>query len=373
MKNHITFVGLDVHKEKTQVAMIKPFEQQMIEWSQKSNASRLIRRLRKEAGEKIVCCYEAGPCGYALQRELKKAKIRCMVVAPSLIPRKPGERIKTDRRDAKKLARLLRSGDLTEVHPPSVEQEATRDVCRAREDAKEDLLRSRHRLQKFLLRRGIAYGAGKKSWTQAHRAWLRRLRFDEEAEERVFNDYLRMVELLEERVKDWVETFEELARREPYATPVGYLRCFRGIDTVTALSLVAELHGFMRFQSARALMAYLGMVPSEDSSGDKRRQGSISKTGNSHARRVLIEAAWHYRHAPRAGKTLQSRRKGQPAWVVAVADKAQHRLHRRYWRLVNRGKPHNKAVVAVARELLGFVWAVLYREGIEALSDTLAA
>jgi transposase len=182
-----------------------------------------------------------------------------------------------------------------------------------------------------------------------------------------------MVEFLEERIRDWEEIFEELASREPYVRPVGYLRCFRGIDTVTALSLVAELHGFMRFASARGLMAYLGMVPSEESSGDKRRQGSISKTGNSHARRVLIEAAWHYRHVPRVGKAVESRRKGQPGWVVAVADKAQHRLHRRYWRLVNRGKPHNKAVVAVGRELLGFVWAVLYRESMEALRDTAAA
>lgn len=371
MEKHITFVGLDVHKEKTHVAMLKP-DQEMVEWSQKSNANRLIRRLKKEANGEMVCCYEAGPCGYALQREMRKANVRCMVVAPSLIPRKPGERIKTDRRDAKKLARLLRSGDLTEVHPPTVEQEAVRDVCRAREDAKEDLMRSRHRLEKFLLRRGIVYGLGR-SWTQAHRAWLRRLEFRDSAEQKVFDDYLTMVELLEERVKGWVETMEKLSQQEPYATPVGYLRCFRGIDTVTALSLVAELHGFMRFESARSLMAYIGIVPSEDSSGDKRRQGSISKTGNGHVRRLLIEAAWHYRHRPGTGRTLQSRRKGQPAWTVTVADKAQCRLYRRYWRLVGRGKLHNKAVVAVARELLGFVWDVLYREAAEGLLERSAA
>lgn len=373
MNESITYVGMDVHKEKIVVSLLNAGQNEPVEWSQKNSFSRLTRRLKKETTGELVCCYEAGPCGYALQRQLEKAGIRCLVVAPSLIPRKPGERIKTDRRDARKLCRLLRSGDLTEVHPPTPEEESIRDVCRAREDAKEDLLRSRHRLGKYLLRRGIIYGPGKKSWTHAHRAWLRRLSFPNDADQLVFDDYLRSVEFLEERVKGWAEAFEEISRREPYATAMGYLRCFRGIDTVTAMTVVAELHGFMRFESPRSLMAYLGLVPGEHSSGDKRRQGSITKTGNGHVRRVLIESSWHYRHAPAVGKALQVRRKGQPGWVVAVADSAQQRLNRRYWRLVSRGKPTNKATVAVARELVGFLWAVLYQQSFENPGEIQAA
>lgn len=373
MEQNITYAGMDVHKDKIVISLLNVGQNEPVEWSQKNTASRLIRRLKKEATGEIVCCYEAGPCGYALQRALEKAGIRCLVVAPSLIPRKPGERIKTDRRDARKLARLLRSGDLTEVHPPTEEEESIRDVCRAREDAKEDLQRSRHRLKKFLLRRGIVYDLGKRSWTHAHGAWLRSLSFTNEADQKVFDDYLRSVTFLDERVKWWVEVLEEISHQEPYATAVGYLRCFRGIDTVTAMTVVAELHGFMRFESPRGLMAYLGLVPSEHSSGETRRQGSITKTGNGHVRRVLIEASWHYRHAPATGRTLQARRKDQPGWVVATADKAQQRLNRRYWRLVSRGKPTNKATVAVARELVGFLWAVLYKESYDALGKAQVA
>jgi transposase len=318
----------------------------------------------------VHCCYEAGPCGYAPQRALQRADIPCQVVAPALIPIKPGERVKTDQRDARKLGRLLRIGDLTEVHPPSEEDEAFRDLCRAREDAKEDRERARHRLQKFLLRRGIMYPGGRSTWTQAHRKWLRGLRLEPEAAQATLDDYLQTAEAAEERLCALDSKLEEAAKQAPYAEAVNQLRCFQGIDTVTAVIIVAELHGFLRFSSPRGLMAYLGLVPSEHSSGRMRRQGGITKAGNAHVRRVLIEAAWHYRHRPLVGRRLAARRVGQSPWVVRIADQAQRRLHRKYWGLVHRGKPTNKATTAVGRELVGFIWAVLYRDAQERLLKT---
>jgi transposase len=277
MTNGITCVGLDAHKESIQVAMLVPGEREPLEW-QLANEPQAVRRLAKkllrEAPEEVVCCYEAGPCGYALQRQMLAVGVRCQVVAPSLIPVKPGERVKTDRRDARKLADLLRAGLLTEVHPPTVEEEAARDLCRCREDAKEDLLRSRHRLVKLLLRRGRMWVAGKRSWTKAHHEWLRGLRFERPADQAVFEDYLLGIEQIEERIARVDANLEALAQEEPYRDPVSWLRCFRGIDTVTAMTLVAELHDFRRFQSPRGLMAYLGLVPSEHSSGNSRRRGA---------------------------------------------------------------------------------------------------
>lgn len=362
MTNGITCVGLDAHKESIQVAMLVPGRSEPVEW-QLANEAQAVRRLAKkllrDAAEDVVCCYEAGPCGYALQRQIQGVGVRCQVVAPSLIPVKPGERIKTDRRDARKLADLLRAGLLTEVHPPTVEEEAARDLCRCREAAKEDLLRSRHRLVKMLLRRGTVWIAGKRTWTKAHREWLRGLRFERLGDRAAFEDYLLAIEQIEERIARLDAKLEGLAQEEPYRDPVGWLRCFRGIDTVTAMTLVTELHDFRRFHSPRELMAYLGLVPSEHSSAGSRRRGSITKAGNCHIRRVLVEAAWHYRHAPALSKKYRRRRRGQPTWTLALADRAQQRLHRRYLRLSARGKPHNKVAVAIARELVGFIWAAL--------------
>jgi transposase len=281
-----------------------------------------------------------------------------MVVAPSLIPRKPGERIKTDRRDARKLGHLFRAGLLTEVHPPSEENEAARDRCRAREDVREDLMRSRHRLGKLLLRRGITYGAGKKAWTQGYRVWLRGLRFERAFDQVVLDDYLLAIEQLEERVRSLDEQIERLSQDLAYAGPVGALRCFRGIDTITATIIVTELYSFGRFTSPRGLKAFLGLVPSEHSSSNSRRQGAITKAGNGHVRRVLVEAAWHYRHRP-STRSLRKRRQGQPARAIAIADRAMQRLHRRFCRMTAKGIPSNKTAVAVARELVGFVWAAL--------------
>ncbi|CAN0455232.1 unnamed protein product, partial [Discosporangium mesarthrocarpum] len=363
VKNGSTYVGLDAHKSFINVAMLLPRRRTPIEFkiaNESSAIRRLSRRLQREGQGEIRCCYEAGPCGYALKRSLQGSGIgKCMVVAPSLIPSKPGDRIKTDRRDARRLAQLLRAGLLTEVLPPTPEEEAVRDLCRCREDAREDLTRARHRLSKLLLRRGFTYPKGR-AWTQAHRRWLCSLRWQYEPDRVVFGDYLQAIELLEERITTLTSKLEELSRAEPYSEPVAWLRCFRGIETVTAMTIVAELHDFRRFESARALMAYLGLVPREHSSGERRCRGGITKTGNKHVRRVLVEAAWHYRHRPAVGAALRRRRQGQPGEIVAIADRAQLRLHKKFWRLcMGANKASTKAVTAVARELAGFVWAVL--------------
>ena len=363
MENGITFVGLDAHKKKISVAVLMPDQTAPLQWDAPNEAGavkRMVRRIEREAPGEVRFCYEAGSLGYALQRQITEAgseKVSCMVVAPSLIPRKPGERIKTDRRDARKLAELFRAGLLTEVQPPTPEDEAVRDLCRAREDAREDLTRSRHRLGKMLLRKGVVYSQGN-AWTARHRLWLRGLRFEHASEAEVSDDYLLAIEQLEERLRGLEEKLEGVAQKKPYAEPVGWLRCFRGIDTVTAMTIVSELYGFERFHSPRGLMAFLGLVPSEQTSGYDPKRGRITRMGNSHVRRILIEAAWHYRHRPGVA-SLRKRRQGQPAEMIALADKAQQRLYRRYRRMTEKGIPAPKAVTAVARELTGFVWAAL--------------
>jgi transposase len=357
---------MDVHKKAINVAMLLPGQEKPVEWqlaNEPGAVRRLVKKLRREAPGEIRGCYEAGPCGYTLQRQMmadRKAGLVIEVVAPSLIPIKPGERVKTDRRDARKLATCLRNGDLTEVHPPTEAEESVRDLTRCREDATEDLLSARHRLSKLLLRRGVVYGITRKAWTQAHRQWLRSLKFELEPDQVVFDDYLLAVEQIEERIRTLDAELVKVSEQDPYREPVGWLRCYRGIDTVTAMTLVAEIHDFRRFPTARAFMDYVGLTVSEHTSSDKRRQGGITKAGNCHARRVLVESSWHYRHKPGVGKSLRKRREGQPARVIAMADKAQQRLHRRYRHLTGRGKEVNKAVVALARELAGFIWATLH-------------
>lgn len=361
MQKGTTFVGLDVHKEAINVAMLLPGEACPIQWQLSNEPAalrRMVRKLQRLAVGPLQLCYEAGPCGYAVQRTIRALGVSCVVVAPSLIPRKPGERVKTDRRDAQKLAELLRAGLLTEVHPPSEADEAVRDLCRAREDAHGDLVRVRHRVSKLLLRHGWTWSGGKKAWGQGHRLWLRSLRFEHRQDQWVLEDYLLALEHIEERLRALDAQIEQSSLEPRYAGVVAALRCFRGIDTLTAMCLVAELHNFMRFESARGLMAYLGLVPSEHSSGGKQRRGEITKAGNSHVRRLLIEAAWHYRHLP-SSLSLRKRRQGQPARTIAIADRAMHRLHRRFNRMLERGKSRPKVVVAVARELTGFIWAAM--------------
>lgn len=360
MSDVITYVGLDVHKKDIHVAMLVGRTHTPETWqltNEPKAIHRLIRKLEREASGPVQTCYEAGPCGYALQRQLRKAGMSCAVIAPALTPRKPGERVKTDRRDARKLAELFRAGLLTEVAPPTEAEEAVRDLCRARDDAREDLQRCRHRLGKLLLRRGLHYDG--RNWTVAHRQWLRALTWTHAAEQHVVDDYLLAIEQLEARLAELDARLSEIAGTDPYREPVGWLRCFRGIDTLTAITLIAELHDFRRFRTARALMSYVGLVPGEDSSGERTRRGRITKTGNALVRRVLIEAAWHYQHRPAVGPALRRRREGQATRVIAIADQAQQRLCRRFHRLSVLHKLPAKIVVAVARELAGFIWAAL--------------
>jgi transposase len=363
MSEDITYVGLDAHQERIHAAILIPGAPDAIEESfanTPDGVRRFLRRVRKRAPGAIESCYEAGPLGYGLQRSLNDQDgLHCIVIAPSLIPTKPGDRIKTDRRDARKLADALRADLLTEVHAPTPEQEAVRDLCRAREAAKADQKRLRHRLSKFLLRRDIRWTAGKKAWTRAHLEWLRGRRLDHPADQMILDDHLLALEQVEGRLTAFDERIEQIAAQAPYADPVGRLRCFRGIDTLTALSVVAELHDIRRFAAPRPLMAYLGVIPSESSSGGRHARGPITKAGNSRLRRLLIEAAWHSRHRPAVGYRLRQRREGQPASTVAIADRAQQRLYKRYRRLSERGKPQGKVVTAVARELVGFIWAAL--------------
>ena len=246
-------------------------------------------------------------------------------------------------------------------HPPNEQEEAVRDLCRCREAAHKDLMRARHQLLKFLLRRAMIYREGN-HWTDKHMRWLRSLEFDQIVDQAVFNSYLVELEHRMDRLKVLGQILADVAGQEPYKEPVGWLRCFRGIDTVTALTIVAELHGFERFTSPRRLMSYLGLTPSENSSGDRQQQGAITKAGNRRVRRMLIEASWHQRHLPIVSKALQKRRQGQPQWVIDIANRAQHRLHHRYLRLLHKDKAPSKAVTAVARELAGFIWSVLYMQ-----------
>lgn len=362
MAEGITYVGLDAHQETIHASVLVPGIERAAEDAFANTPEavrRWARRVGKQAPGSVVCCYEAGPLGYGLLRELEALGLPCLVVAPALIPVRPGDRIKTDRRDARKLGELLRAGLLTAVHPPTPEQEAVRDLTRAREAVKKDQSRQRHRVSKFLLRRGVRWTVGRRAWTQAHLVWLRGRRLGHGADQAILDDQLLGLEQIEGRLSALDAKLEAIAQAAPYQESVGWLRCFRGIDTLTALAWVAELHDWRRFASPRALMAYLGMVPSESSSGGKERRGAITKAGNVRLRRLLVEAAWHYRHRPAVSGRLRARRTGQPTRVIAIADRAQHRLHARYTRLQARGKAPNKIVVAVGRELAGFLWAAM--------------
>ncbi len=365
---YITSVGMDVHKKTVNAAVVLPGSTKVAEEWEFANEPRAVKKFVKKvkrlAPGEAVACYEAGPCGYALKRKLDDLGLPCVVIAPSLIPVKPGERVKTDRRDAQKLATLFMAGLLTEVHPPDPQQESVRDLTRAREDAKQDQMRARNRLSNMLLRHGFLF-TETRNWTKKHRIWLRKLRFESIHAQRVFEQYLLSLEQIEERLATLDEHIEEAARSPEYAEKAGWLGCLRGVGTVTAMTILAELHDFRRFQSAPELMSYLGMTPSEYSSGESSRRGRITKAGNSHVRRLLVVAAKHYLHRPAVSAHLRKRRAGQPKAVIAAADRASSRLHRRYYKLRERsGKHLNVATAAVARELAGFIWAVMRHEEI---------
>jgi transposase len=348
---------LDVHKESISVAVAERVGEAQ-DWGTIINTPEAVRKLVRQLGprEKLLVAYEAGPCGYELYRQLWSMEVQCVVVAPSLVPRRPGDRVKTDRRDARQLARLLRSGELTPVWVPDEDHEALRDLVRAREDAKEDQQRKRHQLGKFLLRSGLRPPAGVRAWTQRHRQWLETLALPRVAQRVVLREYLRALDEVTDRIGRLDGEIALMAQECPQAPVIRALGAFRGIGLTTAVTIVAELGDISRFDRPTQLMAYAGLVPSEHSSGQSRRLGGITKTGNSHLRRVVVEAAWHYRHLPRVGADLKRRQAGLDPSITAIGWRAQSRLNRKYRRMVGRGKPKQKAVVAVARELLGFIW-----------------
>jgi transposase len=358
----VTYVGIDVHSVRISIAVLAgSAEPRHLEIGNEEKAiRRTFRRLAEDAYE-LRCCYEAGPCGYELHRQLSTMGIACEVIAPSLIPRKAGDRVKTDRRDALKLARLYRAGELTSVRVPTSDEEAVRDLVRAREDARKDLIAARHRLNKFLLRHGRIYSQGTK-WTQRHWKWLRAQGFERPCERLVFEHYVGQVDHLFERHIALKSEIALVAESQQYRPLVQRLVCLRGISVLSAMILIAEIQDFHRFSHPRALMAFLGLVPGEYSSGKKERRGRITKAGNAHVRRILVEAAWAYRHPPRIGPRIRKALASQPPALVSLARKADQRLHRRYARLVGRGKRHQVVVTAIARELSGFVWAAMTEE-----------
>jgi transposase len=355
----VRFVGLDVHKESIAIAVADgdggaPENVATIP----NDTALVLKRLKKLGqGAMLRCCYEAGPTGFVLYRALRNAGIDCIVIAPSLVPKKAGDRVKTDQRDAVKLARFLRSGDLTEVHVPDVSTEAMRDLERSREDAKRAERTARHQLSKFLLRHGRRY-EGKTAWTGMHLDWVRGQVFDHEAHNRVLVEYVQAVDNATAGVarltKDIVDLIESWALRPL----VKALQSLRGVQAITAVILAAELGDFTRFASAPALMAYLGLVPSEHSSGETQKRGRITRTGNGHVRRILVESAWSYRFRPTMSRAIRKRNEGVAPAVQAIAWKAQHRLNARYRKLLGRGKNKQQTVTALARELAGFVWSI---------------
>jgi transposase len=361
MSKRTTFIGLDAHKRTITAAILRPGSRKP-ELITFNNTEKTLARFaiaqQKAAGGPLRACYEAGPLGFGLQRMLEQFGLPTDVIAPSQIWEKPGDHIKTDRRDAEKLVRQFKTDMLTVVRPPTKEEEAVRDLCRAREDAKHDQIAAKHRVTKFLLRKNYRY-PGKSAWTRNYFEWLEDLEFDCAADKLIFDNYLTAVRQASERVTALTTEIEKLSQLEPYVELVAALRCFRGVDTITAMVLVTELHGFERFEDPRQLMAYLGLVPREHTSDGKGGRGSITKAGNSHVRRILVEAAWHYRRPPRCGWQLRRRRIGQLPSVIEHADKAMRRLHKRWCTMQAHNKPSPKIVVALARELVGFLWAVL--------------
>ena len=361
MEKDIRHVGLDVDSEKLVVGVAEP-NGEVRSIGSIPYTSEAVRRLVKKLGpaSRLRVCYEAGPHGYGLYWELTALGVHCDVVAPTLVPVKSGDRVKTNRRDAEKLARCYRSGDLTPVWVPDAEHEALRDLVRAREAAKKDQLRARHRLGKFLLRRGLRAAAGVKNWTLKHLLWVRTLHFEHPAQEATFLDYLHEVEHAAERVSRLEKAIDQAVEGLPQEMKamVAGLQALRGIKQVSAVTIVAEVGPLSRFERPKQLMGYSGMVSSEDSTGNRVRRFGITKTGNAHLRRVAGEAAWAYQYRPALSAALKKRQMGLSEEVKEIAWKAQHRLCTRYRRLLAKGKLKQQVTTAVGRELLGFIWAI---------------
>lgn len=360
MNESIKYIGLDVHKETIAVSVARGRSDEVRYLGEIANTAdaiaKLVRQLAKDEVP-LSFCYEAGPCGYGVYRQLQGLKQDCMVAAPSLIPRKAGDRVKTDRRDSLSLARLHRAGELTAVWVPDAEHEALRDLVRAREDMKHLQRQAKQRLLAFLLRHGMRY-EGKSNWTQAHFRWLEQVKFGQPTQQIVFQEYVDAVLAGGRRVQGLERMIEQAAQASPTWPVTEALMALRGVNLLTAVTVVAEIGDLTRFANAPQLMAYLGLVPSEHSSGGSVRRGGITKTGNSHVRRVLIEAAWTYRHAARKTGVLQRRAERTPQAVQEIAWAAQKRLCQRYRLLQAKGKRQVQVCTAVARELSGFIWAV---------------
>jgi transposase len=351
-----TLVGLDVHATKI-VAAVLDVESGELRWFRVSGDAGEAAGLCAGLPRPVRVAYEAGPTGYGLARELARRGVECVVAAPSKIPRASGDRVKTDRRDAESLVRLLLAGKLHPVRVPGPEEEALRDLVRAREAVRVDLMRCRHRLSKLLLRHGIRFEDGR-AWTQRHRDWLAQVTLPWPAAQATLLDAHGAIDALVHRREALEREIVALLPASPWAAEVARLRCLRGIDTLTAIGLCSEIGDFERFAAAGQLMSYLGLVPSEHTTGQQRRLGSITKTGSAHARRLLVEAAWHYRPRPRIGRALTERQDGQSAEAIAIAWSAQQRLHRTWTRLEARAKRRTIIAVAAARELTGFCWAI---------------
>jgi len=355
------YIGLDVHKDTIAVSIAHRDGSKPRYYGEIANTPNAVKKLINKlspTGEVISVCYEAGPCGYGLYRQIIALDHHCIVIAPSLIPSKPGDRVKTDRRDSESLARLHRANELTPVWVPGAEQEAIRDLTRAREDMKHLARQSRQRLSMFLLRHGQNYDSGKSKWTQAYFRWLERIKFTQPVQQIVFQEYIDCVKQQHARVKSLEQEMESALHGWALAPVVEALMALRGCKLNTAMTIMAELGDITRFDSARQLMAYLGLVPSEHSSGKSTRRGGITKTGNGHVRRVLTESAWCYRFPARKTAHLQRRAERTSESVQAIAWKAQKRLCGRYQHLLNRGLLKVKVCTAIARELAGFIWAI---------------
>lgn len=358
MKN-LRFVGLDVHKETITIAVAEAGKSPPeVVATIAHDVQALVRQLRRlaKAGE-VSCCYEAGPTGTVLCRSLREKGFECIIIAPSKIPQRPGDHIKTDRRDAVRLAHFLRSGDLTDVYVLDAETEALRDLVRARDQAKRAERTARLQLQGFLLRQGRRW-SGKTAWTQEHLQWIRALPFDHEAHHRVLVAMVHAVEQTKDQVARLTKDIEELAVASNISPLIRALQALRGVRLLTAAVIAAEIGNFERFASAPDFMAYLGLVPSESSSGESRRRGGITRSGNTFVRRVLVEAAWAYRHRPGVTKKLRLRQVGISDQVRKTAWKAQLHLCGRFRSMSARGKNKQQVVTAIARKLAGFIWAI---------------
>ncbi len=357
----IKYVGLDVHKKSISVAIADEGSNSEIRSYGKipntmTAINKLIRKL-VSSGNELRFAYEAGPCGYCLYRNFKQNGYECIVIAPSLIPRKPGERVKTDRRDAETLARLFRANELTSIHVPDSEDEAMRDLVRAREDAKNSEKKAKQILGGFLLRNGFVF-TGKTSWSKAHFRWISDIKMDHPAQQITLQEYVNTVTENIKRVQRVEEQIKQLLPRWRWYETVKAIQALRGVSSIVAVTTIAELGDLSRFETAEKLMSYLGLTPSEHSSGETKRKGPITKTGNTHVRRVLVEAAHAYRLPARVSRVLLKRQEGLPKKILDISWKAQVRLCARYRKFVVKGKPKNVTVTAIARELAAFIWAI---------------